>query len=522
MTSETPLSKQQIADGLKALGLCRGTILMVHASLSSLGKVDGGSDALIDALLEALGPEGTLLMPTHPARDGRTFHPDAVPSDMGTITETFRLRPGVLRSRHPYHPVAAVGARAEEMLRDHEQSAAPDGPETPYGRLIALDGRVLHIGCDLNTLTLLHTVEAELDLPYLRELEMKYVDARGEIRTLQIKRCPGGHRGGVWKFDRLFREAGAMSVGRIDRAVCRLISAPEAAAIMRREMARHPAFALDDNPHCADCVRFRSKIGPRAQTGRKPRVRIHNKARRLAREDFRLTAPLRAVARHPEQALDLIREEGIAHVELHTEHLLEPEGLNRQLTDRGMVAAVLRTDLGPPDEIAEQAARRKVACVHVSAPDRTEMNRSQLVDALGALGRTAGERGITALLGNRPDSLAETAEELAALVKEVGSPNLKTSYNPAHIARSGGSPFYGGLYRGPLRRTVHHIELQDVVGADKRGVPPGMGNAETIEIISNLRCRSFDGFLCLWPLPEQADGGFREAARGFWEIMERI
>jgi aminoglycoside 3-N-acetyltransferase len=522
MTSETPLSKQQIADGLKALGLSRGAILMVHASLSSLGEVDGGAGALIDALLEALGPEGTLLMPTHPARDGRTFHPDAIPSDMGTITETFRLRPGVLRSRHPYHPVAAIGARAEEMLRDHEQSAVPDGPETPYGRLIALDGRVLHIGCDLNTLTLLHTVEAELDLPYLRELEMKYVDAQGKVRTLQIKRCPGGHRGGVWKFDRLFREEGAMSLGRIERAVCRLISAPEAAAVMRREMARDPAFALDDNPHCADCVRFRSKIGPRSQTGRKPRVQINNKAGRLAREDFRLTAPLWAVARNPEQALDLIREEGIAHVELHTEHLPEPDGLNRQLTDRGMDIAVLRTDLGPPDVIAEQAARLKVACLHVGAPNRTEMNHPQLVDALCALAQAAGDRGITALLGNRPDSLAETAEELAALVKEVGSPNLKASYNPAHIARSGGSPFYGGLYKGPLRRNLRHVDLQDVVVADRRRVSPGMGNAEIIEIISSLRCRSFDGYFCLWPLPKQGDEGFREAARGFRESMERI
>ena len=100
-------------------------------------------------------------MPTHPARDGRTFDPETVPSDMGQISETFRCRTGVLRSRHPYHPVAAVGARAEELLYDHEHSAVPDGPETPYGRLIAFNGRVLHIGCDLDTLTLLHAVEAD-------------------------------------------------------------------------------------------------------------------------------------------------------------------------------------------------------------------------------------------------------------------------------------------------------------------------------------------------------------------------
>ncbi len=79
-------------------------------------------------------------------RDGRVFDPDTIPSDMGLISETFRRRSGVHRSRHPYHPVAALGPRAGEMLRDHERSNVPDGPETPYGRLISeIDGDLLSI-----------------------------------------------------------------------------------------------------------------------------------------------------------------------------------------------------------------------------------------------------------------------------------------------------------------------------------------------------------------------------------------
>jgi len=513
VTTELPLSRQQIVEGLKALGLPRGAILMVHSSLSSLGQVHGGADTVIDALLEALGPEGTLLMPTHPARDGRTFDPDTIPSDMGIISETFRLRPGVLRSRHPYHPVAAYGARAEEMLRDHEQSAIPDGPETPYGRLITLGGWVLHIGCDLDTLTLLHTVEAELDLPYLRELEMKYVDTQGEVQALHIKRCPGGHRGGVLKFDRLFRWEGAMTVGRIGRAVCRLLSAPKAAVIMRREMARDPFFALDDNPHCADCVRFRGKI----------------KAARLAGEDFHLTAPLWAVAEDLEQALSLIQGEGISWVELDAGRLgpslTALDDLRGRLAARGLGVAVLRTEMRSLDVMAElcaAAARLGATYLHVGAPARTAMTRSQLGDALRALTEIAAKQGITLFLGNRPGSLAETVEELAVLIVEVRSPHLEASYDPAGIARIGGSPFYGGLYKGTLRRFIHHVELRDAVATDGRAALLGLGNAEIKEIISNLRCRSFDGFFCLWPLPERGPEGFRAAARGFWEIMESI
>lgn len=513
MASESPLSKQQIVEGLRALGLPQGAILMIHSSLSSLGQVDGGADTVIDALLEALGPEGTLLMPTHPARDGRTFDPDTIPSDMGVISETFRLRPGVLRSRHPYHPVAAYGARAEEMLRDHEQSAIPDGPETPYGRLITLGGWVLDIGCDLDTLTLLHTVEAELDLPYLRELEMKYVDAQREVQTLQIKRCPGGHRGGVLKFDQLFREKGAMTVGRIGRAVCRLLSAPKAAAIMRREMTRDPFFALDDNPHCADCVRFRGKV----------------KAARLAREDFRLTAPLWAVAEDQEQALTLIQGEGISWVELDAgrpgSSPVALDDLRSRLAARGFGIAVLRAEMRQPDVMAElcvAAARLGAAYLHVGTPVRTAMSQPQLVEALRALAQAAGQQGITLLLGNRLDSFAETVNELATLTMEVGSPHLGVSYDPAGIARAGGSPFYSGLYKGVPRRFVEHVELRDVVAAGGQAALLGLGNAEVTEIISNLRCRSFNGFFCLWPLPGQGPEGFRAAARSFWEIMDNI
>jgi len=486
---------------------------MVHSSLSSLGEVDGGADTVIDALLEALGPKGTLLMPTHPARDGHIFDIDTTPSDMGIISETFRRRPGVLRSRHPYHPVAAYGAHAEEMLRDHERSAIPDGPETPYGRLINLECWVLHIGCDLDTLTLLHTVEAELDLPYLRELEMKYVDAQGEIQTLQIKRCPGGHRGGVLKFDRLFREEGAMTVGRIGQAVCRLLSAPKAAAIMRREMARDPFFALDDNPHCADCLRFRGKV----------------KAARLAKEDFRLTAPLWAVAEDPERALALIQGEGISWVELDAGRLgpslVALNDLRDRLAARGFRVALLRTEMQPSEVMAElcaAVARLGAAYLHVSAPAQRAMTRPRLMEALRAAAQAAGEQGVTLLLGNRPGSHAETVQGLAALVAEVGSPHLRASYDPAGIAQVGGSPFYGGLYKGPLRGFVHHVELQDVVAADAQPALLGRGNAEVMEIISNLRCRSYNGIFCLWPLPGQGAEGFRVAAKSFWEIMDGI
>ncbi len=517
------LTQSEIADGLSALGLQPGAIVVAHSSLSALGRVAGGADGVIDALLEVLGPGGTLLMPTHPARDGRTFDPDTIPSDMGAISETFRLRPGVLRSRHPYHPVAGFGARAEEILSDHEKSAVPDGPETPYGRLITLGGKVLHIGCDLDTMTLLHTVEAELDLPYLRELEMQYVDASGEVRVLSIHRCPGGHRGGVLKFDRLFRAEGAMAVGTVGPAVCRLIDAPRAAAVMRREMTRDPGFALDENPHCADCVGYREKIA-RVSAGR-PKVRrdaVANGGKSLEslleEEKFRLSAPLWAVDANPERALDQVAGAGIRSVELHAEHLNGAADLCERLTARGVALVALRAPFASAEavpEACEVAAGFGARHLHVLLPE--DLDRTDMKGALERLSRVADDNGMDVLVGN---PAGVNPSDIARGLREIGAAGVHMAYDPAAVALSGGSPFYSGLYKGPIRRLVRHVDFRDAVAASGDPAVAGRGNAELVEILSNLRCRSFDGIFCLWPMP--GPSGFPDALNGFREIMERI
>ena len=517
------LTQREIEEGLLALGLQPGAIVVVHSSLSSLGPVSGGANAVIDALIEAVGPEGTLMMPTHPARDGRTFDPDVIPSDMGVISETFRLRPGVLRSRHPYHPVAGYGARAEEILSDHEESAVPDGPETPYGRLITLGGKVLHIGCDLDTMTLLHTVEAELDLPYLRELDMKYVGENGEVRAMTIRLCPGGHRGGVLKFDRLFRAEGAMAVDAIGPAVCRLIDAPRGAAIMRREMSRDPGFALDENPSCADCVGYREKIAkssawrPPTRRGM-PAASGETLTSMLADEDFTLSVPLWAVKGNPARTLDSVAEAGFSWVEMHTNHLVHMTILGEGMEDRGLKVLVSRTPFASSAVLAEAceiASDFDAKHLHVRLPE--DLDRANLNRALERLSRVAEDNGMDVLVGN---PAGVNPSDIAEGLRQIRSDRVNMAYDPAAVAVSGGSPFYMGLYMGPIRRSVRHVDLRDVVAESGAPAMPGEGNAELVEILSNLRCRSFDGVFCLWPLPSAT--GFLDAVNGFQNIIERI
>ena len=514
----TTLTKREIAQHLKALGVQPAMTLMVHSSLSALGQVEGGADAVIDALLEVIGPQGTLLMPTHPARDGRTFDPDAIPSDMGTISETFRQRRDVRRSRHPYHPVAALGADAARLLHQHESSAAPDGSATPYGRLIAAQGFALLIGCDLDTLTLLHAIEANLDLPYLRELEMQYVDANGKVRHLAITRCPGGHRGGVLKFDRLLRAEGALVSGQIGNAVCRLIDASRAAEIMTRELSTDPCFALDENPHCADCVRFRERV---AASGMRPSAGSYSTAKTaledILAENFTLTVALVSATDFAPQ-LETIASAGLHCVELPLQLLRMQE-----IRTSGLSIALARTtweELRATPDWVNCMLEAQCSYLRVTPPERGA-DRETFIVEMGTIVRECAAPGITVLLANAAHSIAPTADALAYLIETVNSGVLGASYDPAALAHQGGSPFYGELYKGPLRKHVQHVDFLDVLGGSGEQVAPGYGNSELVEILSNLRCRSYRGLICLWPLPTP-QGGLEVALERFQTIMGSI
>jgi aminoglycoside 3-N-acetyltransferase len=115
------LTKAQIKETLLSKGMKPGDHLLVHSSLRSVGPIEDGPGALIDALLEITGSEGTLAMPAFnyrrylplPHFDART-----TPGRTGALTEIFRKRPESLRSLHPTHSVTAQGKRAAEFLAD--------------------------------------------------------------------------------------------------------------------------------------------------------------------------------------------------------------------------------------------------------------------------------------------------------------------------------------------------------------------------------------------------------------------
>jgi aminoglycoside 3-N-acetyltransferase len=157
------LLKKQLTKALLQTGLIDGDLVLVHSSLRKLGPVEGGADTVLDALLEVIGPEGTLALPTHTfsvvTSRQPVFHQSLTPSNVGTLSNIFRKRAGVLRGLHPTHSVAAIGPLAEKLVEGHEKETTPCSANSPYVRLRDWNGKVLIIGEGLQCCTLFHACE---------------------------------------------------------------------------------------------------------------------------------------------------------------------------------------------------------------------------------------------------------------------------------------------------------------------------------------------------------------------------
>ncbi len=179
--------KQDILAALKKAGVDRGQTIMVHTSLSSLGFVCGGAQTVIEALLESVGADGTIMMPTQSwknldpttgvhweepeewwqtIRDNwPAYNKDITPTNtMGAVAEMFRKWPGTLRSDHPARSVAANGKNADYLTKDHSLSNI-FGEGSPLGKLYELDGYVLLIGVGYDKNTSLHLADVRAEYP---------------------------------------------------------------------------------------------------------------------------------------------------------------------------------------------------------------------------------------------------------------------------------------------------------------------------------------------------------------------
>jgi len=162
------IEKRQLIKDLLNIGLKSGDIILVHSSLKSIGYVIGGANTVIDALLEVIGKEGTLVIPTYSMKvtmlntclsEDYLFDLNTSTTNLGAIPSTFLKYKNIFRSIHPTHSVSAIGKYAEEITRDHHKGNLTFGKNSPWSKMIHLGGKIIGIGISLGPTTQYHYVE---------------------------------------------------------------------------------------------------------------------------------------------------------------------------------------------------------------------------------------------------------------------------------------------------------------------------------------------------------------------------
>jgi aminoglycoside 3-N-acetyltransferase len=155
-------TKTDLVNCISAIGVKPDDTLLVHSSMKSIGEVEGGADTVLDAFIEYMKP-GLLIFPTHTWAQMNdeycVYNPITEPSCVGILSNLFLKRPGVVRSWHPTHSVAALGKEAESYIIGEEQCDTPCPREGCWGKLYDRKAKILFLGCSLRSNTFLHGVE---------------------------------------------------------------------------------------------------------------------------------------------------------------------------------------------------------------------------------------------------------------------------------------------------------------------------------------------------------------------------
>ncbi|MBE6403368.1 MAG: AAC(3) family N-acetyltransferase [Lentisphaerae bacterium] len=222
----------KLVHDLQVLGVKKGDTLLVHSGFRTINAENPLQ--VIEALEQAIGSEGTLVMPSFPggsefmlAQAGTVVDIRNRKSDCGVITETFRKLPGVKRSLSPGHCMAARGRKAAEILAGHEKCCVSAGKGSPFEKIIDLHGKILLIGTGNDHNTTLHYVENTHGAPTVCAIWFypSVIDENGrQILVPTFPHMPGMPRD-YTKVDPILTGAGLQINGKVGDAEARLIDA---------------------------------------------------------------------------------------------------------------------------------------------------------------------------------------------------------------------------------------------------------------------------------------------------------
>jgi aminoglycoside 3-N-acetyltransferase len=261
------LGVSDIGEDMRRIGICRGDMVYLHSSLKKIGQVKNGPTTVIDAILGCIGDEGTLAMPSHslnyPGSVDEPYDKHRSPGiRMGVVAETFRQRPGTLRSDHPTHSSVALGKMAGFLTAGHNLRD-PFDQDSPLYRLYEANGKILLLGVGHDRNTSIHLAEAIIKSPYniIRCVEewadyAVMIDPDAKERCIRQTNFPGDSTA-FNRLEGMFYYQGIVKYGMIGAAVSMVMHARDIVDFTLNILKNKPDFLLCHDSACTCCPRRR-------------------------------------------------------------------------------------------------------------------------------------------------------------------------------------------------------------------------------------------------------------------------
>ena len=271
------LTGEMLRTALTGLGIAQGDVLLVHSSVSKCGYVNGGAQTIIKAVMDVVGQEGAALFPafTMPyiylgetlnrSWNYRPYDPSD-PSQIWTgmvprvLLEKF---PNAKLSRHVTHSWAGLGQKAEACLSEHGPLDPPTSSNSPLGKALEMDGKVIYLGTGLEPSTFLHLIETVNHASYLQSAVCRVKKPDGTLRTVLIEEHLPGHRDFYRDdaenskfFRRAVQEGLKIEEASFGMGKLQLIGLRNFYEVAMKLWKEDPRILLCDNPDCQFCSRF--------------------------------------------------------------------------------------------------------------------------------------------------------------------------------------------------------------------------------------------------------------------------
>lgn len=256
LQQEQCFHQDDLAEQLREMGLQGTETILIHSSMKSIGMVEGGADAVLD-VWQNFFRNGLLLLPTHTWKTVNeacpVFDPKVTECCVGILPELFRTRPGVVRSLHPTHSIAAFGKDAVDYVKGEENNNTPCTPGGVYDRLRDRQGKILLVGVGHERNTFIHSVEEVLNVPNRlaeRPVKLQIKMSEGVYRTVYMRKHYNPHQPHISedfvKMHDIYLQSGVAQKVRFGQADCLLCDAVGIFEVTRKALASWPECLVED------------------------------------------------------------------------------------------------------------------------------------------------------------------------------------------------------------------------------------------------------------------------------------